>query len=263
MLTRDELYRLYWTKNKTIKQIAQMYGVSQKTLVRYMNRHDIVRRDKSAAIRLWLSPDIRKRMGAKRRKKFNSSPSSTLSYVLGVLLGDGFVHKSGGRYYVNLRVKDWIFAEKFMKALKKIRLNPYIFTDSRGYCWVQAISVNFYEWYEPLKLDLEKVKTLIQKFEKQFVCGFYESEGSIVMHRKKFRADRLRVDIYNQRKELLSIIKNIFSTWGIKSWLLGPDKRGCFRLEVEGNKRVEKLLRIIKPCIKTHWVREQRPKSEM
>lgn len=250
---RDELYNLYWIDNKSLNQIASLYGVSHSTVASWMERLSIARRDLSSARKLWASSlegrkHLRK-LGMMKRKKFATSPSPALSYVLGSVLGDGCVWKynSSGRdcrCRVTLCVKDRAFAEKFAVALKKIRFNPNICTRKDGLHQVQATSIAFYEWYK--SLSPEQISLLIRGFEDRFVCGFYESEGSVYVHR-----GRLRVNIRNKRKELLAIVQNALNNWGIKHQVYGPYKNDILTLVIHGDERIEKFFDIVRPCIKT------------
>lgn len=243
--SRDELYKLYWGENKSTIKIARLYRAHTNTVIGWMKKYGMARRDNKAALKLIARP-------------FILHPSPALGYVLGVLLGDGSVYvrkrKSGKRTYcVQLHVKDKEFAEKFAVALKEIGLNSSVpHLTSNGSYQVQAVSKNFYEWYKSLCLedgspDLGKIRLVIKKFESQFVCGFYESEGSIGFH----KSGKLRMRMGNRRGELLSMVQDILKCYGIKSCLCGPGKRNYFDLVVYGDERVNELLAIIKPCIKT------------
>lgn len=248
---RLELYRLYIEENKSIRQIARLYGVSRPTISRWMNKHGIARRDLGSAIRLGMSsPEVRKRLSIKLQRKFMARPSPALGYVLGVVLGDGYVCKLSKfrNHWVGLGVKAKPFVEKFARMLRSIGLRPSrIYVDKKGLYHLRATSVDFYEWFK--LLDLEKIRTFIRGFEKWFVCGIYESEGSIS---ERNDTGELYIRIYNKRKELLSMIQEILKDWNIESRLYGPDKTDCFILYMYGNGYVKKFLCVIKPCIKTN-----------
>lgn len=250
-ITREGLYEMYWKQQKSIRQIARLHGISCETVWRRMNKHSIARRDKNVAVKLALtSPEVRRRMSLKLRKKFVAYRSSALAYLLGVLLGDGYVCKvrktrGGYTYLTGLCVKDRIFAEKFAKTISKIGLNPYIHAEKRGFHRVWATSIDFYEWYK--SLSLEQIRELINGFESQFVCGFYESEGSISLD----KSEMLYIQIRNKRRELLSMIQDILDSWGIETRLRGPYMWDCFTLAMYGKNRIERFLMNIKPCIKT------------
>ena len=243
--SRDELYRLYWNKNMSSLKTARMYGVSYNTVLGWMKKYNIPRRNWKEAFKLMAKP-------------FTPQPGPELAYVLGVLLGDGSVyvrHKPDKRtYHIQLNVKDKEFAEKFARALQEIGLRPSpLRFVGKGYYQVMATSKNFYEWYRSLCFevgspDLEKIRSWIKGFENHFARGFYESEGSISFH--KF--GKLRARIGNRQKERLLMVKNILEKcYGIKSHLCGPGKHNYFELVIYGDERVSKFLTITRPCIKT------------
>ncbi|MEW6592370.1 MAG: LAGLIDADG family homing endonuclease [Candidatus Hadarchaeota archaeon] len=243
--SRDEMNKLYWSENKSTLKIARLYGVHPNTIITWMKKHGLARRDRKVALKLMARP-------------FVPNPGPALAYVLGVLLGDGSVYvrkrKSGKRtYHTQLCVKDKEFAKKFVIALKEIGLNPSVpHLASNGCYQVLAVSRNFYEWYKSLCFedespDLVKIRLVIKKFESQFVCGFYESEGSMSFS----KSGKLRMRIGNRRGELLLMVQDILKCYGIKSSLCGPGKYNYFDLEIYGDERVNKLLTIIKPCIRT------------
>jgi hypothetical protein len=80
--TIDELYESYWIDNKSLRQIARLYGTFDTTIIRWMKSYGVARRDKSAAAKLWLSS---RKARMKLRKKFTACPSETLAYILGEL----------------------------------------------------------------------------------------------------------------------------------------------------------------------------------
>lgn len=256
--TREELYKLYWVDNMSLSQIAKMYGVATPTVIRRMNKYGIARRDRSTARKLAVTPEARMMVSMRSRRKINTNPGSAQAYALGVLFGDGcvFVYRkprSGKRsYWTGLHVKDKTFADEFAKALRKIGLNPWIYTDKKGFYYVHAISANFYDWCKSFYLDngspdVKKVKSFVQGFEPQFVRGFYESEGSVGKH----TTGNLRIRIANDCVEVLKMVQDILADWDIESRLYGPYGNGHFKLSVYGTDRVNRILNVIEPCIKT------------
>jgi len=245
---RCDLHRLYWGDGKSLHQIAHLYGVSYDAVWKWMKKHNIARRDMRTAVKLALSsPEVRRKMSISHRRKFVFRPTPALAYSLGVLLGDGHVSKTESNdHIVGLAVKEKMFAEKFRITLKEIGLNPYnIYTNGRETHRVRARSADFCEWYK--SLDLKKISSLIGGFEDRFVRGIYESEGCINVH----ESGSMRIQIGNKNKQLLSMVQNIITSWGIPSGLYGPRKDGCSLLQIYGDEHVKKFLCIVKPCIKT------------
>lgn len=253
--TREELHKLYWIDNMSLGQIARMYGVTTPTVIRRMKMYGIARRDRSTARKLAVSPEARIMASMRSRRKIHTNPGPIQAYTLGVLFGDGYVfvqHKpsSGKRsYQVGLHVKDRLFADEFAEALRNIGLNPWIYTDRKGFHYVHATSANFYDWCKSFYLDgkspdIKRLRSFIEGFELHFVRGFYESEGSISKH----KTGELRIRMANKCVELLKMVRDILASWGIDSRLYGND---FFTLSVYGTERVNRLLSVIRPGIKT------------
>lgn len=98
-----------------------------------------------------------------------------VSYVLGVLDGDGF---TDNRSTLGLETASQDFAEKFVSYLDKIGLNPNI-GDRRDKKAVWASSMEFQEWFSAMDYE-EKFEWL--KMEGDFwkyLEGAYDSDGNL------------------------------------------------------------------------------------
>ena len=157
--TKDELYDLYWNKGLSTVEIGKIFGFNNNTIRRWMIEYGIPRRSLSESkFKLKLSKEeledlyINKKLstveiarmynvdmervrnkliyyGIKRRDRIevrkirvNLKPSAELSYILGVLLGDG---STCGDCAIRLSATDKIFVEKFGKALQNIGFNTH------------------------------------------------------------------------------------------------------------------------------------------
>lgn len=153
--------------------------------------------------------------------KFEIIPSKQLSYVLGVLLGDGTVYKTrrvypkkvSFGYMISLSVRNESFAKKFAKNLSEIfnkEVKVYKCDEKKGrgiFYKVFVSSKQFYNWY-----SREKAIKFGIKFPKHFLSGFYESEGSLGYFTSKYKNKIYKykgIRIINSDIELLNIIKNI------------------------------------------------------
>jgi len=185
--------------------------------------------------------------------------SKELSYILGVLYGDGCVTTSGkGAYVIKLATTSLIFALEFKEALERIGLNPRIDIEMRSrknsrlkdrYV-VRAFSKIFYSWYKSVSLDI--LREIIKGGEIDFLRGFYESEGSIDLRRKK---GQLRIRITNTNRELLELVKNIIEkNVGISCNIQKRKgtKKPAFEIVFEGNKKCLRFLEVVRPSIKNY-----------
>jgi intein-encoded DNA endonuclease-like protein len=105
--------------------------------------------------------------------------SPELSYIVGVMLGDGCCQRGKLACWVALRVRDREFAEAFRDALVKIGLRPRFDVYSQGgkpLYFVRAVSKIFYTWWNSLSPD--EVREVALRHPADFLRGFYDSEGS-------------------------------------------------------------------------------------
>ena len=161
-------------------------------------------------------------------------PSEELAYVIGVILGDGYLEKyydkksSGYCYTVRLEVIDEDFARR-----------------RRGktlYC-VKARSAMLYKWLK--SLNLEKIGAMLQseRMKAAFLRGFFDSEGSI-----SSSGGRRFIDFYNKNKELMVFIEHLLEELNIDTYNLYENKV-CWVLRV--NPKSHRIfLSTIKPTFK-------------
>ncbi len=184
-------------------------------------------------------------------------PSKELSYILGVLYGDGCVTYAGkSTYVIKLRTVNPAFASKFKKALEEIGLNARIDIERkskknprfRDMYVVRAFSKIFYLWYKSLTLDT--LRGIIRGYEIYFLQGFYESEGSIDLRK---RTRQLRIRIVNTNYELLNLCKELIEEHIEISCNLrrrSGTKKEAFEILIEGNSKCRKFLEKVNPAIK-------------
>lgn len=100
--------------------------------------------------------------------------TSSISYVLGVIDGDGYTDRKGT---VGLEVKDQVFADKFVRNLKSIGLNPNTGT-RRGKITVWASSKELVEWV--IDLEEKKLNWLLEEGDSwRYIEGQYDSDGNL------------------------------------------------------------------------------------
>jgi len=171
------------------------------------------------------------------------SDKNVLSYIIGVLEGDG--SKAKGNERVTLNVKDKKFAEEFANALQKIGIRPKwgIYQEKNGtVMWrVFANSKILCEWYNAL--DVEKLVLSSDNTIKMFLKGFFESEGM-------FDSKRMRIHIYNSNLKRIGITIKCLEKLGFKVSIDKAPTEYVIRI-LGGAKEVKRFLHSIKPCIKS------------
>ena len=81
--------------------------------------------------------------------RWHPEPGKELAYVIGVMLGDGYLHLYTCEYDIELLVRDYESAEEFSRAMAKVLDRNY-----KKLCWskphnrwrVYYSSKSFYEW---------------------------------------------------------------------------------------------------------------------
>jgi len=164
--SREWLHNEHVKEGKSVNQIARAQGVGWHTIQRHLVKNGI---------------PIQKHSTSDKQYP-NLKPSPELSYILGVIAGDGCVSSCG---HIVLVTKDYAFAEEFEKALKAIGLRAKVTEENYWHkymkqyfhSWVSyANSVVFARWYGSLTQDqIEKIASL---FPWEYLKGFFESEGS-------------------------------------------------------------------------------------
>ncbi len=138
------------------------------------------------------------------------SISKNLGYILGVLVGDGWLNKNS----VGLNAKDNDFVLAFKKALEdEFKLNAKI----HFYNGLWRVELHSRQIVKLLKnLDYRLIVNEHSEVKCSFLKGFYDSEGSAYYQEKTGVRNR-KIELYNTDLELLTICKNLLEELGIKT----------------------------------------------
>lgn len=207
------------------RKIARILGISRGT------------------VRAWIR-------GHKPSKYANLDTSPALSYLLGVLLGDGWVTTvpKWNVSRVGLEAKDKEFVDCFGENLRKIGLNPLpIYLEKRNVYRVLANNKRFVQWYKGL--SLQEIEQIANKHPIGFIRGFYESEGCFYVHPR----GGWILHIFNKKKDLLEMSRRILSNLGIEMKLskCRGEPHLMYSLHLWGRVKIQKFFEQIKPVIKT------------
>lgn len=258
MINRENLERLYWEEGKSGLEIAKEFGLKSSTSIyNRMKMWGIQSRSHSQATSLAYKKG---KLDPSHPKKVDFTEEEALSYILGVMIGDGGIYESRkDEFLVELNQTRKRFAQSFKKALEKIGLNPKIYgphqpknKDHSPLYMTKAHSKLLVEWFE--QLNLEEIFQYVVKDlanAREFIRGFYESEGSNVI------SSSWRLSIGSTERKKLEIVDRVLNKIGFKfrfkevnrgkSWR-GID--GSYRLEITKYEQNLRFLREIKPCIK-------------
>jgi len=293
-ITNDEIRRLHDEEGLSFAEIARLLGCSRQNIwVRYYRGGKGRRKAKwiecpicgisfkpkpitgggktrfcsSKCYGEWLKRTF-------RRVKPNLKPTPSLSYILGVLLGDGSCfHSKHGRYVIKLGATKKEFAESFKKALEKIGLKPSLSiikakNVKNGILYrVLAFSKVFYEWFRTLSLrDIHNLLTK-NEMKREFIRGFYESEGTrkwrkvhLIPYDRKSPWCRVPYGISfpNSNNEIIELVITILKELGFKPlryFYKHQEKKDEHRVEINGRREVVAFFNMIKPIIKMYEVR--------
>jgi len=243
-ISKEKLENLYSKNKMSTIEIARELSCSQWVVWSLLKHYDIKLRGPND-YHSWKSP-------ANQIKPI-LDPSSTLSYVIAVILGDGWTYKMNHTYSIGLEVQDKIFCDNFSVALKKLGLNPSVFKN-KTYWRVAATSKLFYEWFESLSFN--EIKVLVKNYPIDFIRGFYESEGSFSAYKsKKYNYTTLTITIVNTNKDLMSFVKELLEGLGFhpsmhKREKLALQRNPIWAVLIGKKLEVKLFLDMIKPCIK-------------
>lgn len=153
------------------------------------------------------------------------NPSPELSYVIGVIEGDGCVDKSSAGHRIRLAVKDRDFVDEFNMRLAKITGTRYSVCRKGELYEVTGWGRLLYEYLK--KLPKPPRCETVEQFPAPFIRGFFDAEGNVA--RKHF----LRSIVFTSTdlplleyvKDLLLRCFSINSTIKLKS---RKGSQGCF-----------------------------------
>ena len=168
-----------------------------------------------------------------RTKALNLHPSSALAYIIGVYFGDGSILATGYKYKFKLKAIDKEFVERTAKCLREIGANPtmgYEENKSRSNRWyVEVASKSLYTF---LKQPKEKLFDVAKEHPREFLRGFFDSEGAISWNKNH---KSLFVSASNYDFEILEFCKELLDTLGIHSTIY-LSKRAGTPVKIRGEK---------------------------
>ncbi len=260
--SKNELKRIYWDEGKSINEIAYLAGENYSTIHQRMVKFGIKRRTRSDGLKIKYRT---------QPSKLDLNPSPNLAYILGVLYGDGTVfkyyHKRDGNYRfgISLQVTQKKFALSFKQALEKLGFKPrFSFYPPRKRHTVEQYSEEFYHWFKALSPDGLRDLLNDNFCAREFIRGFYESEGCLSTERYKQRC-RYKDKIYEYKRtgcslsmtntnlEILTLVKNCLTKLGLSfrmSIRRCPGRKILYRIYTAKRKTIARFLDVIKPCIK-------------
>jgi intein-encoded DNA endonuclease-like protein len=203
---------------------------------------------------------------------FTPTPSKELSYIIGVLFGDGTLknERKNYQYKFILRTKDRDFAEYFSNQISKLlnfpggykirTENGFLRKGGKGY----VVSVSNKMLFHFLSKDAEYLMNYVKEYPADFIRGLFDSDGfTIISCGKNFRVG---FGIVNTNIKILEFVKNLLrDNFGITSKIYTTIKKGhkvkiwgkiytanktVYRLVSSGLNNAKKFLRFISSSIR-------------
>lgn len=177
-----------------------------------MGRSEVALRTKAYRLRITNTYDW-------RTNKPLLTPSPSLSYLIGVVFGDGSVNmmrRKTGRtnYNIDLDVKDRDFIDTFNDALHDILGKYYSVNQYDGRYQVRGQSKVLYFLLKDKNLD--SLRKFIDPFPAEFIRGFVDSEGSICLW-SNHGYKGARLDFANTNHEVIAFTEMLLQRFGIRT----------------------------------------------
>ena len=183
-------------------------GLGYKRIIKRIGAEQKVKLHLST-LSYWFNNDV-KLLGGENW--FEEKPSRELSYLIGVMFGDGSItHNSKKQeYIIKLEAIDKDFVKKFSHCVSAVldRERDYpIHKNKRGPIYsTHARSKQLYYFIKCLKKDFSKAKPFIEVYPAEFIQGLADSEGCPCISASKRLSCRIGV-AYSTNLPLLEYAK--------------------------------------------------------
>ena len=174
-------------------------------------------------------------MGLRKRIKPNLERSYHLSYILGVLFGDGWSNTRNRSVF--LKNKDPDFVREFCESLRKIGVPSKVlsYKEKGMYYFGKGYSAEFAEWCRMIKyrrpLDIDGIMEIVKGYENAFLRGFFRSEGTLLK-----RPYGTYVYLCQKDPEIVKLVRKILEQANFKTSYYPS----CRRIYILGGKKESK-----------------------
>lgn len=161
--------------------------------------------------------------------------STSLGYILGVLLGDGYIYSNSEKpkYMLGLGVVDEPFCNKLSDEIDEIGLHSSIYKKRQDDCKdgvvysLECYSKRFVDWYQ--ELDVGEIFDLVSSSQDilySFLAGLYDSEGSINYRSSNGTVQNIRLSTTDE--DMKNLFVDVFDCLGIDSFVYEYEDDGGY-----------------------------------
>lgn len=223
-LSKEELADLYINQKKSLGDIAKLYSTSRTAIYKKLKKYNIIQRSKSEA-----------RIEAQKQGKlpqqffdinegFFSTWSSRMAYVLGLLITDGCISRSGT---VSLCINDKELLEKVKEVMgsthkiepSRYQKNLYIFHFARENM-VKDLKNFGVVPKKSLKVTFPQVP---QEYLSEFIRGVFDGDGSIYFD-KRSKNCPIRTGFYSGSKDFIEKLEDNLTELGMPKRKISQQK---------------------------------------
>jgi intein-encoded DNA endonuclease-like protein len=169
----------------------------------------------------------------------------SLWYVVGAILGDGYLYRSKHGFLVGLDVKSEAFAKKFASKESRVigRAVKAYYYGGNGIWFVRVRNLQLFTLVSRIRKDLRVLLSEMSRGDRrantiQFVSGFFDAEGCVkVVKGLERHTAKICLDITNTDRSLLEIVESLIQSW------LGPKGTISAQHDLRGNRKTAYHLR--------------------
>ena len=185
-LTRETLINLYINGKKSLGDIAALYVVSRTAIYKKLREYGIKQRSKSEARLEAQKQDKLPQQFFDINESFFSSWSPKMAYVLGLIITDGCISKTG---VISLSMNDKELLEKVKKAMgsahnitpSKHQKGLYYFHFAREKLVEDLHKFGIF----PRKSLTVKFPEILQEYLPDFIRGIFDGDGSVFFDKRR------------------------------------------------------------------------------
>lgn len=175
------------------------------------------------------------------------------TYLLGAILGDGDFSVSTGEARLS---GERPFVEKVARVASNLLEKSISVKERKNAGGVFITRIYCMKYVEEMdKLSFEDMKGLVCKYPKDFLCGIYEAEGTLIEDKRKRNSYTLRIS--NTDYEIVKLTQKSLELLGFDYGIFkenpsGKGQKICYTIYIKGGlPEITRFFNLVDPVIKT------------